>query len=189
MQLIEIKAGRPMAQMTMASKAGLTAALILGAMPAHAAPPTPTRAPAVQAVVDCRKIDDGAERLACYDKAVTAMTDAEAKGDLVSIDREQRQAVRRQAFGLTLPSLAMFDRGEKSEDVDKVLETVASASQDANGRWIVQMQDGAVWRQIEDEELWRKPHPGSAAVIKKGLLGSFLMNIDGQQAIKVHRIN
>src|SRR5580658_1951949 len=40
---------------------------------AGAAPkPAPTNAPVVQAVVDCRKIEDSAQRLACYDASVDA---------------------------------------------------------------------------------------------------------------------
>ena len=75
----------------------------------------PNRAPAMQSVLDCRAITDGVQRLACFDKAVGAMAKAEQTGDLVTIDREQRRTVRRQAFGLTLPSLAMFDKGEKPD--------------------------------------------------------------------------
>src|SRR5579862_508325 len=127
----------------------LTAAVwVLGLMatsPAIAAkPPTPgVRAPAVQAVIDCRKIEDGVQRLACYDGAVAKMSDAEASGDLVTIDREQRRAARRQAFGLPLPSLSFLDRGEKPEDVDKVAVKIASAGQTPTGKWSIVLDDGA----------------------------------------------
>src|ERR1700729_97024 len=111
---------------------------------AHAAKPAPTTAPAVQAVVDCRKIDDSAQRLACYDSAVDALSKAQSSGDLVTLDREQRRAVRKQAFGFALPSLAMFDVGEKGEGADTVDEVLASARQDPQGKWTFVMQDGAV---------------------------------------------
>jgi len=139
----------------------------------------------VQAVVDCRKIEDSAQRLACYDAAVEVMSRAQTSGDLVTLDRKQRQAVRRQAFGFTLPTLSMFDTGEKA--VDTVDETLASAHQTTGGRWVFQMQDGAVWRQIDDEWLSRRPHPGSAIVIKRAALGSFMLTVDGQPGVRVHR--
>ena len=60
---------------------------------------SPIRAPVVQSVLDCRKIDDAAARLACYDKAVAGVEQAEASGDLVTVDRAQRRAARHQAFG------------------------------------------------------------------------------------------
>jgi hypothetical protein len=162
--------------------------LLLGAPVAAAAgPSTPGRAPAVQAVLDCRKIADNGERLACYDKAANAMEQAEATGDLVSVDREQRRAARHQAFGLALPTLSFLDRGEKPEEVDRISATVASASQDPYGKWTIRLDDGAVWRQIDDNTLDHPPHHGSTAEIRRGLLGSFTMKIDGQFPIKVHR--
>jgi len=154
-----------------------------------AAGPAPPRPAAIQAVVDCRKLTDAGARLACYDTAVAAMTQAEDNGDLVSLDRAQRSVVRRQAFGLTLPSLSIFDRGERPEGLDRVEETLADATHDAEGKWVFRMQDGAVWRQIDDYDLSRAPHPGSAIVIKKAMLGSFMMNVDGQPALRVHRDN
>src|SRR5580693_10754165 len=140
---------------------------------ALAAKPPPTTAPAVQAVVDCRKIEDGVQRLACYDAATDALTKAATSGDLVTLDRQQRRAVRKQAFGFTLPALAMFDVGEKSETMDSIDETLASARQDAQSKWTFVMQDGAIWRQIDDEFLSRDPRPGSAVVIRKAMMGSF----------------
>jgi hypothetical protein len=165
------------------------AALALLAAPPLLADTPPARPAAVQAVVDCRKIDDGVQRLACYDKAVADMTAAEDKGDLVSLDRAQRQAARRQTFGFALPTLGFLDRGERAETLNSVTDTVASVSQDVEGNWVLRMQDGAVWRQTDQAELSRRPHPGSVVVIKKAALGSFMMNIDGQPAVRAHRDN
>jgi hypothetical protein len=148
-----------------------------------------TTAPALQAVIDCRKLADNAQRLACYDRAVAGLADAQASGDLVSLDREQRRALQRQAFGFVLPSLSMFERGEKREAIDRVEERVASASRTPDGKWVLRMQDGAVWRQIDDNELFKYPHNGSSAVIKRAALGSFMMEVDGQPALRVHRDN
>lgn len=144
-------------------------------------------APAVQAVVDCRSLVADAQRLACFDKAVAVMTTAESSGDLVTIDREQRRAVRRQAFGLALPTLTLFDRGEKPGEVDRLAVSVASAARSALGKWFIKLDDGALWRQTDDAELFPAPKSGSKAIIRKGALGSFFMSIDGQASIRVHR--
>ena len=176
--------------MTFCVRNGQFGALALGIIafssPVRAAAP-PARAPVVEAVVACRAIVSGDERLACFDKAVAAFTAAETTGDVVTIDREQRRAVRRQAFGLALPSLTIFDRGDKPEEVNRLTVSIAEVSKTLYGKWIVKLDDGAVWRQTDDDELLKAPHKGSSAVISKGSLGSFFMKIDGQQAIKVHR--
>ncbi|HEX6865720.1 MAG TPA: hypothetical protein VF122_00670, partial [Caulobacteraceae bacterium] len=91
-----------MTQITRATKGALmTAALTLMAGSAQAASDRP---PVLQAVVDCRAIADSSARLACYDAAAARLDEAEAKGDVVVLDREQRQQARREAFGFTMPS-------------------------------------------------------------------------------------
>ncbi|HWA61768.1 MAG TPA: hypothetical protein VG939_10355 [Caulobacteraceae bacterium] len=157
------------------------------ALPVLAAEPPQSPPPPIQAVIACKSIADAAQRLACYDEAVPKMAQAEASGEVVSVDREQRRAVRRQAFGLQLPSLTLFDRGEKAEDVDRLTFKVTQAWQDGQGKWVVKLDTGAVWRQIDDYEVRRPPHDGSSAEVRKGMLGSFFMKIDGQQQIRVHR--
>jgi hypothetical protein len=169
-------------------RAGLLAAALIAPAAAFAASPA-VRAPAVQALVDCRKLEDGAARLACYDSAVAALTAAEDKGDLVSLDREQRRTVRRQAFGFSMPSLAIFDTGEKPEALNKIDYVLAAAGQDAQGKWTFRMQDGAVWRQIDDNELSRPPRPGSKIVVSRAVLGSYMLSVDGQPGVRAHRDN
>jgi hypothetical protein len=150
---------------------------------------TAVRAAQVQSVLDCRAVTDSTQRLACYDGAVAVMADAEVKGDLITIDREQRRAVRRQAFGLSLPAFTLFDRGEKGEDVDKLTATVVEASQSLRGPWLIRLEGGALWRQTDDIELTKTPHKGSVAVLKRGALGSFFMKIDGDSAFRAQREN
>jgi hypothetical protein len=173
------------ARVLAAAAASIAAALPAAAIAAPHAPPQ--RAPAVQAVMDCRKLADDAQRLACFDAATASLAKAEESGDLVSIDRAQRNQVRRQAFGFTLPSIELFDRGEGQ--LQSVKETLASARQNAQGRWTFVMQDGQVWRQIDDEFLSRNPHAGSAIEISRAMLGSFMLSVDGQPGVRAHRDN
>ena len=174
---------------------GLKAALLVGSLTllgvnaAGAAPRPPQASPqVVQSLLDCRKVTDDAARLACYDKAAAAMESATTSGDLVAIDREQRKAARRQAFGFTLPTLGFLDQGEKGEGADRITATVAEAHEDGTGHWVVQLDDGAVWVQTESEMLGRAPRKGSKVLITKGVLGAFFMTIDGQGAGRAKRV-
>jgi hypothetical protein len=164
---------------------GLTApAMGLAASSKTATPP-----PVVQQVLDCRKLTEGDQRLACYDKAVDGMAQAQAKGDLVTVDRQQRQALHHQAFGFNLPALSFFSGGEKSEELNEITAKVSSASLDASGKWVIRLDDGAVWHQVDDTALEPDPHAGSAVSIRKGLAGGYFMNIDRQQAFRARREN
>ena len=116
------------------------------------------------------------------------MAKAEASGDLVTIDREQRRAVRRQAFGLTLPSLAMFDRGESDANrTSPPKSRRPTRTAPANGS--SGSTTASLWRQIDDTDVYPKPREGSTADIRRGAIGSFFMLLDGKTQIRVHRDN
>lgn len=153
-----------------------------------AEPRTEGRAALVQQLTDCRKLSEDAARLACYDTATAALEQAEAKGDIVVVDREQARTVRRQAFGFSLPSMAMFERGEEKEQIDNVSGKIASARQDAAGKWVLRLEDGAVWQQVDAQELSLYPKPGQSVTIRKATLGSFLASVEGRRAFRVRRV-
>ena len=150
---------------------------------AHAEQP---RAQAFDAVMACHSVADIAQRAQCYDAATSRMAEAQAKGEIVIIDRAQASAAHQEAFGLTMPSLSFLTKALKPEEVDRVQGVVRAAKADVNGRWTMSLESGAVWRQISGD-LIRPPHAGSRVSIRKGSIGSFLMNVDGQPSIKVHR--
>ncbi|WP_297696297.1 hypothetical protein [Phenylobacterium sp.] len=154
---------------------------------AQAKDPDPkARAAAFQAVLDCRGIADNAQRLACFDAAAAKMGEAETKGEIVVIDRAQAAAAHREAFGLPVPSLSFLTRALRPEDVNRIEGVVESASADINGNWTFRLEGGAIWRQISGD-LYRPPKHGSKVAIRRGSLDSYLMNVDGQPSIKVHR--
>jgi len=166
----------------------IAVALASLASSAQAAGPVKTDRPAVlKSILDCRARTADAERLACYDAAVAAMNRAETAGDVIIIDRQQAQAARRQAFGLDLSALTIFDRGEERSETERVVGEVASAHQGRDGRWTVVLADGAVWRQIDDQSVSKGPRKGSNAEIRRAAMGSYFMKLDGQRAIRARR--
>jgi hypothetical protein len=173
----------------LAAAAGLLA-LALAAPPLAAAPAATAqeRAKELQQLIDCRKLTDSAQRLACYDQAASALDQAEAKGDIVVVNREQARKVRRQAFGFTLPSISLFERGEKAEDIATADGKIASARRLPSGHWEVKLEDGATWVQIDSTEIPLDPKPGQKVRIRKASLGSYQMTVGNQREVKVHRL-
>lgn len=160
----------------------------LAASGAAAQPKADSRAETVRKLMDCRKVADDAGRLACFDQAAAALDQAEAKGDVVIVDREQARQVRRQAFGFALPSISMFEKGETREVLDNVTGVVDSARQNGAGKWVVKLKDGAVWTQVDANELHRTPKAGMSVTIRQASLGSFMMSVDGGGAFRVRRV-
>jgi hypothetical protein len=163
---------------------GLAVAAVL-AGPALAQPTFPEGSALVRALADCRKLTDDAARLACYDAAAGRLESAERAGEVVVVDRAQARAARRQAFGFNLPSLNIFDRSEP--EVEEVTLTIARASRDGNGRWVLRTEDGQLWRQIDNKDLVPGPRAGSKAEVRRATLGSYFMNVDKERAIRVRR--
>lgn len=161
----------------------------VAAPPAALAQPKPEgRAQIFQELADCRKIADGAARLACYDKTAATLDQAEAKGDIVVVDREQARKVRRQAFGFSMPSISLFEKGETQEELENVAGEVAVASVNGAGKWTIRLKDGATWTQIDNNELHRTPKPGMPVKIRQAAMGSFLMSINNGGAFRVRRV-
>ncbi len=147
------------------------------------------RAAALQALVDCRAMADDTARLACYDAAAAGLQEAEAKGEVIVLDRAQAEQARREAFGFSIPSFDLFNRGERPERLDHAAFTVASADQAGfDGPWTIELDSGAVWRQIDHERLSRRPKPGMTVEVRSAAMGSYFMNVDGQRAIRVTRV-
>ena len=165
----------------------VTFAFAVAATGAQAADPASPPPQAVQAAIGCRKIADNAQRLACYDKAVDVLGKALDQGQVVAVDHAQVQAVRRQSFGFTLPSLSFLDRGARPEEINEVVLTVDSAHQTPDGKWVIGLEGGQIWRQIDTGAFSRDPKPGAKATIKKAMLGSYMMMIGGHAAVRVHR--
>jgi len=167
--------------------AGALAAV--GMMVGGASPPQirpEGRAQALERLVECRKITDATQRLSCYDAAAAALDQAEAKGDIVVVDREQARKVRRQAFGFHVPSITLFERGETPEEINTVTGTIDKVGRNGAAKWVFTLKDGGVWVQIDSNSLMLDPRPGQTVKIRRATLGSYLLTINGQ-AIRVHR--
>lgn len=158
------------------------------AVPAAAQKAEP-RSQALTRLVDCRKLADPAERLACYDREVAAFDAAAARRDVVVVDREQLRKTRRTLFGLSLPNLSVFgDDNTDEEGIQTIDTTIKSLNQTAVGKWVITLADGAVWEQIDSRDLPIRPRPGHAIKIRRAAMGSYLANIKNQTAIRVRRM-
>jgi len=143
---------------------------------------------AVQRLLDCRSTASAPERLACYDQAVDDLGRMFASGEIVVVDKARVATVKRQAFGLNLPSLSLFDRDDRPAQLEEISAVATRAWRQGDGNWVVELEDGAVWAQTDEGRLARSPRAGSKVEIKKGAMGSFFMNLDGQRAVRARRI-
>jgi len=142
----------------------------------------------IQRLADCGNTSDEAAQLACYRQAADALVKAEAAGAIVVVGREDARKVRRQAFGLSLPSLSLFDKGESEAELSTLAGQVRAARQDVSGRWIVELEEGGSWTQVDSTPLRRSPRAGMPVRISRAALGSYKMSVGDQVAVRARRI-
>ncbi|MDE2560677.1 MAG: hypothetical protein KGL48_00385 [Sphingomonadales bacterium] len=141
-----------------------------------------------QDLLDCRQLTDPAQRLACYDQKVTTLEQAQQSHDIVVADKAEVHEARKGLFGLSLPSIKLFGGGSDEDEIKQIDAVAKSARQVGYGAWQFTLEDGATWQQIDTQTVVFGPRPGSRIRIRRGALGSFIANIDGQPGIKVRRV-
>jgi hypothetical protein len=189
----------------------LVLAAVAGALPAHAAPPVQDL---LEAMGRCAAIGDDHARLACYDAVAPRVKDALATppaalpGNRAPTTEEQRSW-----FGFDLGSL--FGAGPSQQTtpqqfgsdrlpethakeetaaaaVDSITAGVAEVAYTPFDKFIVFLDNGQVWRQIEgdaDHATFRKPAKVNKVTISRGFIGSYNLSInDSAKVFKVTRV-
>jgi hypothetical protein len=166
---------------------GIAVLGLVTAVPASAQklPKTPTPK-LFEDVINCRSIQDSAERLACFDRNVATLETAQKSNELYVADKAALKEARRGLFGFSLPKMKIFG-DEDLGDLDELETTVAGVSTGQRG-YIITLPDGVRWAQ-SDKKYMDKPKVGAKIRIKKALMGSYMASINGKPGFRVERIN
>lgn len=141
-----------------------------------------------RALVDCRRISDPTQRLACFDKASGALEQAAARKELIIADKEMIREARRAQFGFTMPSLRIFGGSDATDDFTQLVAKVTSAREVGRGQFVFVLDNGSKWEQTEARSTSRDPRPGMTATVKRHALGRYTASFDGGISITVRRI-
>ena len=160
---------------------------MLVAAPATAKDKEPPARPAqIQELYACRDIADPAARLACFDREVGELSQADQAREIVFTDKETAKKTRRGLFGFSFPKLGGIFGGDEDE-IKEIDTVIRSVSVDRSGKYALVMEDDAVWTQIDTTALPRQPKPGQKIHIKTATMGSYFATIEGGRAIRLKR--
>ena len=165
---------------------GIAVLGMLAAVPASAQKMPKTATPKLfEEVVNCRTIQDSAQRLACYDRNVAALDTAQKSNELYVADKAAMKEARKGLFGFSLPKLKIFG-DEDLGDLDELETTIAAVSSGQRG-YVFTLPDGARWAQT-DKRYMDKPKVGAKIKIEKAALGSYMASINKKAGFRVERL-
>ncbi|PCD03164.1 hypothetical protein COC42_01715 [Sphingomonas spermidinifaciens] len=141
----------------------------------------------------CATIAADAPRLACLDKASSALLSARDAGQVVILDREGMRRAKRKVFGFQLPKLGLFGDGDEADgrgepEVKEIESTLARVTPIGGGLYILTLADGSQWQTTEGRVNFA-PRKDQAIKIEAGILGSYNARVTGAgRGVKVKRV-
>ncbi|WP_051215768.1 hypothetical protein [Ferrimonas futtsuensis] len=158
-------------------------------------------APATVSAADaaCHAIQDQIQRLACYDKAAEAVVNCASQTDkldrLVCFDQLGKPVRAGTPTKPAAPQAASPDATDerfglsdkRPEEPEAIEAAVSKLQQDPYGKFIVTLDNGQVWKQIDSKRFrLKKDKP---ITIKKASLGSFMLSQEGSsKSARVKRL-
>jgi hypothetical protein len=167
----------------------------VGSMPAAAQVPDNV---VLNIMRECARIDDPTARLACYDNNIRAAganpRSVPGQGPVVQggggVAGPGASGGPGGFGGESVKTDERFDSyEERGLGPDAITARVTAATQREPGVYLVTIDGDAQWLFSDSvSRTFRPPTRGSSVEIQRGALGSFLMVIDGQQAVRVRRV-
>ncbi|MCW2383128.1 MULTISPECIES: hypothetical protein [unclassified Sphingobium] len=148
----------------------------------------------------CARIGSTEARLACYDSVAQynqpqggASSPAPVPGTAGSVSASRTPtpapAAPAATTGFGAEQVERATRQPRASQEDKETSaTLASVREIGPGLWQVTLADGAVWRMTERMTAFQPPAPQDSVTIRKGALGSYLMQVGRQAAVRVNRV-
>jgi hypothetical protein len=146
---------------------------------------------------ECAKIDDPTARLACYDNNIRSAggnpRNVPGQGPVVRGGGAPNAGNPGGPEGFGADSMRDPERFEtyeaRGQGPDEISTRVTAVSERQPGIFLVTIEGGAQWLFTESvKSNFGPPTPGDSVKIERGALGSFLMQVDGQQSVRVRRI-
>lgn len=142
----------------------------------------------VSRLLSCKNIADATERLACYDRDAAIVEDAQDKGEIVVIDKDKAEEIKKERFGFRMPSLPNFG-GDDEPDEDTQVFIIKEYKVKANGRYTFYLANGQVWQHISGTVNRAPKGANQTLSIRNAAMGSFLAQINGKgPGLRVKRI-
>jgi hypothetical protein len=175
--------------------------MVCGGLLAARAPAQTPDSARLNAMLACNTIDKKSARLACYDAqaqgapvAAAPPTSPQAAAPAPLPQAASAPAYSPAPAAAPAATFGMENKKRARERQSRPRETKAiearavSAVDDGIGHYTIALDDGARWKMTESAPGFAPPRAGDEVRIRKGALGSFLMDVNKQTSVRVERI-
>jgi hypothetical protein len=140
-------------------------------------------------VYACANIEDAGQRHACFDALVPELKKAGG-----GTPAAKAPAATPAQSPLTAPVLSAAEANaakakRQENDIDKVNLAVKTIAAGRDGKYRFTLENGQIWRQLDTVKLRNLGDGPWKAEIRKAALGSYLLTVDKQAAVRVERVN
>jgi len=103
----------------------------------------------IEDILACQAVVDPTERVGCFDQAAAVLDTARQTGSVIAVNAETIEAVQKDAFGFSMPSLprlglaAMLGRTQTNSS-DPLSSSDAASEDDGTGQVLARSDDGRV---------------------------------------------
>ena len=140
----------------------------------------------LQALRDCRAIEQNEARLACFDSAIDTVIAKQDSGEIRVVDKEDIAETRRGLFGFSMPRTGIFAGGD--DEADEILNsTITSIRRIRSDEWEITLEAGSVWQASNTPRRF-KPKVGDSVELEKAALSSYWFRVDGELGVKAKRV-
>ena len=140
----------------------------------------------LQALRDCRAIEQNEARLACFDAAVDSVIARQDSGELQVLDKEDVAETRRGLFGFSLPKIGIFASDDERENT--ILQSrITGLRRLRSDHWEIEISEGSVWRATNTPRNFR-PEVGDEVELEKAAMTSYWLRVNGALGVKASRI-
>ncbi|MGA8707177.1 MAG: hypothetical protein WB646_09335 [Steroidobacteraceae bacterium] len=175
---------------SLASRMAVCAALLVGS--------TAPEAGEAVGIERCRALEDSGERLLCYDSLFPRVSASSAGStlqprppDRSTDEGSDAPAASGQAPEDAVRTFGLSGARERAAAgvsvIDRVSATVTELRHEPGGRFVVYLDNGQVWRQIETDT-WATPRKGERVTIRRGVFSSYMLETAENLATHVSRI-
>lgn len=140
----------------------------------------------LQALRDCRKIEQDRARLDCFDNAIATVIAKQDSGEIRVVDKADIAETRRGLFGFSMPKTGIFASGD--DEAEEILNsTITGIRRIRRDEWEITLEAGSVWLASNTPRRF-KPEIGNEVELEKAALGSYWFRVDGKLGVKARRV-